>query len=83
MPAMPTSPSPRVSWACSTAWRAAGAAAHVRSGGLLGWPVVLVLDVKGQIETAAAVALGCASFRDDVGIAGVILNRVASRGISR
>jgi len=44
----------------------------------LGWPVVLVLDVKGQIETAAAVAAGCATFRDDVGIAGVILNRVAS-----
>jgi cobyrinic acid a,c-diamide synthase len=44
----------------------------------LGWPVVLVLDVKGQIETAAAVAAGCASFRDDVDIAGVILNRVAS-----
>jgi len=44
----------------------------------LGWPVVLVLDVKGQIETAAAVAAGCASYRDDVGIAGVILNRVAS-----
>jgi cobyrinic acid a,c-diamide synthase len=44
----------------------------------LGWPIVLVLDVKGQIETAAAVAAGCASFRDDVGIAGVILNRVAS-----
>ena len=44
----------------------------------LGWPVVLVLDVKGQIETAAAVATGCANFRDDVGIAGVILNRVAS-----
>ena len=45
---------------------------------LLGWPVVLVLDVKGQIETAAAVAAGCANHRDDVGIAGVILNRVAS-----
>jgi cobyrinic acid a,c-diamide synthase len=44
----------------------------------LGWPVVLVLDVKGQIETAAAVAAGCANFRDDVGIAGVILNRIAS-----
>jgi cobyrinic acid a,c-diamide synthase len=44
----------------------------------LGWPVVLVLDVKGQIETAAAVAAGFASFRDDVGIVGVILNRVAS-----
>src|SRR3954447_26834956 len=45
---------------------------------LLGWPVVLVLDVSGQTETAAAVALGCARFRDDVEIAGVILNRVAS-----
>src|SRR6185369_1036993 len=45
---------------------------------LLGWPVVLVLDVKGQIETAAAIAAGCASFRDDVEISSVILNRVAS-----
>src|SRR6202012_2548730 len=44
----------------------------------LGWPVVLVLDVTGQTETAAAVALGCARYRDDVTIAGVILNRVAS-----
>ena len=45
---------------------------------LLGWPVVLVLDVAGQTETAAAVAAGCAHYRDDVSIAGVILNRVAS-----
>ena len=45
---------------------------------LLGWPVVLVLDVKGQIETAAAVAAGCANYRDDVSVAGVILNGVAS-----
>lgn len=45
---------------------------------LTGWPVVLVLDVSGQTETAAAVALGCARFRDDVHVAGVILNRVAS-----
>jgi cobyrinic acid a,c-diamide synthase len=44
----------------------------------LGWPVLLVLDVTGQTETAAAVALGCARYRDDVDIAGVILNRVAS-----
>jgi cobyrinic acid a,c-diamide synthase len=44
----------------------------------LGWPVVLVLDVAGQTETAAAVAAGCAHYRDDVSIAGVILNRVAS-----
>jgi cobyrinic acid a,c-diamide synthase len=63
-----------------------GAAARGQSGlgttadlaALLGWPVVLVLDVSGQTETAAAVALGCARYRDDVTIAGVILNRVAS-----
>jgi cobyrinic acid a,c-diamide synthase len=63
-----------------------GAAARGRSGSgttadlasLLGWPVVLVLDVTGQTETAAAIALGCAGYRDDVKIAGVILNRVAS-----
>ena len=45
---------------------------------LLGWPVVLVLDVGGQTETAAAIAAGCADYRDDVAVAGVILNRVAS-----
>jgi cobyrinic acid a,c-diamide synthase len=63
-----------------------GAAAPGRSGrgsaadlaALLGWPVVLVIDVSGQTETAAAVALGCARYRDDVRLAGVILNRVAS-----
>jgi cobyrinic acid a,c-diamide synthase len=43
-----------------------------------GWPVVLVLDVAGQTETAAAVAAGCAHYRDDVSIVGAILNRVAS-----
>ena len=45
---------------------------------LTGWPIVLVLDVAGQAETAAAIALGCKQYRDDVPIAGVILNRVAS-----
>jgi cobyrinic acid a,c-diamide synthase len=63
-----------------------GAAARGRSGSgatadlaaLLGWPVVLVLDVTGQTETAAAVAFGCAKYTDDIDIAGVILNRVAS-----
>jgi cobyrinic acid a,c-diamide synthase len=43
-----------------------------------GWPVVLVIDVSGQAQSAAAVALGFASYRDDVEIAGVILNQVAS-----
>jgi cobyrinic acid a,c-diamide synthase len=45
---------------------------------LLGWPVLLVLDVSGQTETAAAVAAGLARYRDDVTVAGVILNRVSS-----
>ena len=45
---------------------------------LLGWPVVLVLDVAGQTETAAAIAAGCARYREDVAVAGVILNNVAS-----
>jgi cobyrinic acid a,c-diamide synthase len=53
-----------------------GATADLAS--LLGWPVVLLLDVTGQTETAAAVALGCARYRNDVDIAGVILNRLAS-----
>ncbi|HEY0328011.1 MAG TPA: cobyrinate a,c-diamide synthase [Rhodopseudomonas sp.] len=43
-----------------------------------GWPVVLVLDVSGQAQSAAAVALGFAHYRSDVQIAGVILNKVAS-----
>jgi cobyrinic acid a,c-diamide synthase len=45
---------------------------------LLGWPVVLVLDVSAQAETAAAIALGCMIYRPGARIAGVILNRVAS-----
>jgi cobyrinic acid a,c-diamide synthase len=43
-----------------------------------GWPVVLVLDVSGQAQTVAAVALGCATLRPELRIAGVILNRVGS-----
>lgn len=45
---------------------------------LTGWPLVLVLDVSGQAETAAAIAAGLARYRSDVTVAGVILNRVAS-----
>ncbi len=45
---------------------------------MTGWPVVLVLDVSGQAQTAAAIAKGFALMRKDVAIAGVILNRVAS-----
>lgn len=41
-------------------------------------PVLLVLDVSGQSRTAAAMVKGFASYDEDVRIAGVILNRVAS-----
>jgi len=45
---------------------------------MMNWPVVLVIDVKGQSVSAAAVIAGFASFRKDVKIAAVILNRVGS-----
>ena len=44
----------------------------------MGWPVVLVLDVSGQAQSAAATALGFKSYIPDLPFAGVILNRVAS-----
>jgi cobyrinic acid a,c-diamide synthase len=37
-------------------------------------PVALVIDVKGMAQTAAAVALGLANFRDDVEFCGLIAN---------
>ncbi len=50
---------------------------------LLGAPVVLVLDVRGQGASAAAVVNGFVSHRDDVAIAGVVMNRVGSAGHRR
>jgi cobyrinic acid a,c-diamide synthase len=41
-------------------------------------PVLLVLDVSGQSQTAAAVARGIASYDPAVHVAGVVLNRVGS-----
>ena len=47
---------------------------------LTGWPVILVVDVGGQAASAAAVVHGFASYRPDVGIAGVVFNRVGGSG---
>lgn len=45
---------------------------------LAGCPAVLVLDISGQSQSAAAAARGFRDFRPGVEIAGVILNRVGS-----
>lgn len=58
-----------------------GASADIAA--LTGWPVVLVIDVSGQAQSAAAIALGCMHYDPRIAIAGVILNKVASERHSR
>jgi cobyrinic acid a,c-diamide synthase len=53
-----------------------GATADIAA--LTGWPVVLVVDVRGMAASIAALVGGFARFRDDIRLAGVIFNRVAS-----
>ena len=53
-----------------------GASADVAAA--LGMPVLLVLDVSGQAQSAAAVVKGCAAYDERSKVAGVIVNRVAS-----
>ncbi len=55
-----------------------GAGSTADLAAMLGLPVVLVVDVRRQAQTAAAVALGCARLREDVRVSGIILNGVAS-----
>jgi len=43
-----------------------------------GWPVLLVLDVSGQSQSAGAIVQGCVSYDPRIAIAGVILNKVGS-----
>jgi len=55
---------------------ARGSTAHV--AGLLGAPVVLVVDARGQSQSIAALLHGFATFDHSVRVAGVILNRVGT-----
>ena len=53
-----------------------GSTAHV--AGLLGVPVVLVVDCRGQSRSVAALLHGFRSFDPTVRVGGVVLNRVGS-----
>ena len=53
-----------------------GASADVAAS--LGMPVLLVIDVTGQAQSAAAIVKGCAAYDERLKVAGVIVNRVAS-----
>lgn len=55
---------------------ARGSTAHV--AGLLGAPVVLVVDARGQSQSIAALLHGFSTFDTSLRFAGVILNRVGS-----
>jgi cobyrinic acid a,c-diamide synthase len=55
---------------------ARGSTAHV--AGLLGAPVILVVDARGQSHSIAALLHGFSTFDPGVRIAGAILNRVGS-----
>jgi cobyrinic acid a,c-diamide synthase len=53
-----------------------GASADVAAA--LGLQVLLVVDVSGQAQSAAAVVKGCAAYDERIRIAGVVINRVGS-----
>jgi len=53
-----------------------GASADVAAA--LGMPVLLVIDVSGQAQSAAAIVKGCALYDERLKVAGVILNRIGS-----
>lgn len=55
---------------------ATGSTAHVAA--LLGAPVILVVDARGQSHSMAALLHGFSTFDESTRVAGVILNRVGS-----
>src|SRR5262249_29730939 len=60
----------------NTTGTAIGSTAHVAA--LLGAPVILVVDARGQSHSVAALLHGFSTFDQAVRITGVILNRVGS-----
>lgn len=56
---------------------ARGSTAHVAA--LLGAPVVLVVDARGQSQSVGALVHGFSTFQPGVRVGGVILNRVGSQ----
>lgn len=56
-----------------------GAGSTAQVAAALGAPVVLVVDVRGQSRSLAALLHGFRSFDESVQVAGVILNRVGSQ----
>lgn len=57
---------------------ASGFGSSAETARKMGWPIVLVIDVGGQAQSAAATALGFRLYDAELPFAGVILNRVAS-----
>lgn len=55
---------------------AAGAGSTAELAARLGWPVVLVVDCRGQAASIAALVQGFTAHRADVAVVGVIANRV-------
>jgi cobyrinic acid a,c-diamide synthase len=53
-----------------------GASADVAAA--LGMPILLVIDVSGQAQSAAAIVKGCLSYDERLKVTGVIVNRVGS-----
>jgi cobyrinic acid a,c-diamide synthase len=60
---------------CAGAGRS-GASADIAAA--TGWPILLVHDVTGQAQSAAAILSGAARYDARIRIAGVVLNRVGS-----
>ncbi|MEM6389144.1 MAG: cobyrinate a,c-diamide synthase [Pseudomonadota bacterium] len=55
-----------------------GFGASAETAMAMGWPVILVVDIGGQAQSAAATAMGFRDYAPELPFAGVILNRVAS-----